>query len=217
MSKPQSTVLEKQGISSGQILSATTADRRLNLLHAARGFPLIKSYNTLQDSPILSCLFLDSPSLVSITTGMSGQIVLYDHTEGKVLDERRDHSKYVVKVVASEDPKGVFIATAGWDGMVILYRLNRTDDKGYKSLGSPIASIKLQSNPESLLFISNPDMDSPVLLVTRRDSTTLYYYSTVRIEGLGTIPSLTNPMVLTLLGTQNLTPHANAVRSSYFS
>ena len=92
MSRPQSTVLEKQDILSKQMLSAITADRCLNLLHAARGFSLIRSYNALQDSSILSCLFLDSTSVVSITTGMSGQIILYDHTEGKVLDERRDHS-----------------------------------------------------------------------------------------------------------------------------
>lgn len=34
---------------------------------------------------------------------MSGQVVVYDHKKDMVLDERRDHNKYVVKVAICDE------------------------------------------------------------------------------------------------------------------
>ena len=142
---------------------------------------------------------------------MSGQVVLYDHHLRKALDERRDHQKYVVKVALWSGglPSGGphLLATAGWDAKVNLHILSRSadtddDDGAYEALNEPLASVTLPTNPESLLFAPDPDTGALFLVVTRRDSTSLYYY---RID----TPSATAAS-LTPAGTQNLAPHSNA-------
>ena len=117
---------------------------------------------------------------------MSGQVVLYDHKIDKVRDERRDHTKYVVRVATWNE----IIVTAGWDNRIFLYHAN--DD--FSSLGTPVFATTLSTNPESITFVEHPDSARPALLVTRRDSTSLYYYS----------------LELKLLGSQNLAPHSNS-------
>ncbi|MCJ1439297.1 hypothetical protein MMC27_008689 [Xylographa pallens] len=190
-----------------QLLLASSADRRLHLLATDRAFTLIDSLTHIQDSPILSCLSLGTTRLQTITAGMSGQVVLYDHHLRKPLDERRDHQKYVVKVALwTGHPSGGhhLLATAGWDAKVNLHILSRSaDDNGaYEALNDPLASVTLPTNPETLLFAQDPDTGSLFLVVTRRDSTSLYYY---RID----TPSATAAS-LTPAGTQNLAPHSNA-------
>lgn len=190
------------------ILLATTADRRLNLLSPGPGFDLMKSHTSLQDSPILSCHVLHAPNLTTVTTGMSGQVVLYDHSEDRILEERRDHRKYVVRVTAWEDAHGAWVATAGWDAKVLLYSLEKGTGDGYESLGSPVASTTLPTNPETLLFVSDPDTSSLYLILTRRDSTSLYYYTLPSLPTeSGTSSGVSD---LQLAGSQNLAPHSNA-------
>ena len=184
---------------------ATTADRRLSMVTISPDFKLLKSFDSIQDSPILSCLVLCAKNLMTISTGMSGQVLLYDHSQGKLVEERRDHQKYVVKVVAQEDPGGTWVATAGWDAKVLVYRLEMNDDFNYERMGSPVASLSLLTNPETLLFASHPDENVPVLIVTRRDSTLLHYYRLPSQEITNELPE-----ELKLLGTQNLAPHSNA-------
>ncbi len=104
----------------------------------------------------------------------------------QVLDTRNDHSKYVVKVAAWNEN----IVTAGWDSKVFLYHASGN----FSSLGTPVAAVTLSTNPETVTFVRHPDSDHPILLVTRRDSTSLYYYS----------------LELKLLGSQNLAPHSNS-------
>ncbi len=149
-------------------------------------FSIYKSLSYLQDSPILSCSSFGDQGLKTITTGMSGQVVLYDHEMDNVLDERRDHRKYVVKVVTWNE----VVVTAGWDNKVFLYKTNGD----FSSLGTPVAEMTLPTNPETITLIEHPDSDRPILLVTRRDSTSLYFYS----------------LELKLLGSQNLAPHSNS-------
>lgn len=134
--------------------------------------------------------------------------MLYDHEEDRVLEERRDHGKYVVRVSAWEDECGAWVGTAGWDGKVVVYWMERGGGEGYEGLGSPVASVILPTNPETILLVSDPDTGTLYLIVTRRDSTSLYYY---------TLPSLpadtsTSPghLDLQLAGSQNLAPHSNA-------
>lgn len=85
-----------------QLLLATTADRLLHSLALDDGFPLVDSISC-QDSPILAVLPLGKECTRTITCGMSGQTVLYDHQQDRVLDERRDHKKYVVKAASYEE------------------------------------------------------------------------------------------------------------------
>lgn len=170
-------------------LFTTTADRRLSLLDVP-GSSLKTSWTTLQDSPILSCVvFAEKYLLVS---SMSGQIVLAD-ASGKVLEKRRDHMKYVVQIATSDDDGRSMIATAGWDNKINIYSPSSTDPP---QLGEPTATITLPTKPESILFITHPETQQKVMLLSRTDSTHLYYY-TIESEPR-------------LLGRQNLAPHSNA-------
>ncbi|KAG9796955.1 WD40 repeat-like protein, partial [Aureobasidium melanogenum] len=173
------------------LLVATTADRRLNV-HNLPACTLRDSLLAMHDSPVLSTAVLKQMHL--LTASMSGQLAISD-LQGEVFDKRRDHAKYVVQIATYESDDVTWLATAGWDGKVHLYRL---DVAGTVSPGlpPPVASISLPTNPEALLFIKHPDNGSPVLIITRRDSTHLFYYS-VDSEAR-------------LIGKQNLAPHSNA-------
>ncbi|KAG9626370.1 WD40 repeat-like protein, partial [Aureobasidium melanogenum] len=173
------------------LLVATTADRRLNV-HNLPACTLRDSLLAMHDSPVLSTAVLKQMHL--LTASMSGQLAISD-LQGEVYDKRRDHTKYVVQIATHESDDVTWLATAGWDGKVHLYRL---DVAGAVSptLPPPVASISLPTNPEALLFIKHPDNGSPVLIITRRDSTHLFYYS-VDSEAR-------------LIGKQNLAPHSNA-------
>lgn len=146
----------------------------------------------MHDSPVLSTAVLKQTHL--LTASMSGQLAI-SNLQGDVSDKRRDHTKYVVQIATLESENATWLATAGWDGKVHLYQLEVAGN-GPPTLPPPTASISLPTNPEALLFIQHPDNDSPVLIVTRRDSTHLFYYS-VDSEAR-------------LLGKQNLAPHSNA-------
>lgn len=171
------------------LLFATTADRRVNVLdtpsHALRS-----STTGLQDSPILSCMIFREKYV--ILAAMSGQIVVAD-LAGNVIEKRRDHAKYVVNIKVSQGSDRTLLATAAWDNKVNIYSLPTSEPP---TLGEPIATIDLPSKPESIVFIQHPESQQPILLVSRTDSTHLYYYSTEKEPRL--------------LGRQNLAPHSNA-------
>jgi len=188
-----------------QLLFATTADRRLHFLAPDSSFTLIKSMSHLQDCPILACVAFGKGSIRTISSGMSGQTVLYDHKQDRVLDERRDHKKYIVKIATCDEGHTTFVATAGWDGKVFLYQIRSGNDL---KLGEPVASINIATNPESITFVKHPDINRPILVVTRRDSTSLLYYSLPKADAPSSENSL--PMKMGLLGSQNLAPHSNA-------
>lgn len=188
-----------------QLLFATTADRRLHLIALDEDFSLVKSLSSVQDSPILACVPFGNEYLRTITSGMSGQTVLYDHKENRVLDERRDHKKYIVKVAIFDEGQATWVATAGWDAKVFLYMIIKETDL---NLGEPIASVSTITNPETITFVKHPDLDRPILLVTRRDSTSLFYYSLPNIDPQS--PGQPSPTEMKLLGSQNLAPHSNA-------
>jgi len=136
---------------------------------------------------------LDSGHL--LTSFMSGQVTLSD-TDGHIVDRRRDHAKYVVKVAVHEDhdKATAWVATAAWDAKIHLYQVDTSSD--HPQLGNPIATITLLTNPESFAFVKHPETSSPILIVTRRDSTFLYYH--------------TVDASARLFGKQNLAPHSNA-------
>jgi hypothetical protein len=183
--------------SAQQYIAVTTADRKLHLLNPSSPTPeLAHSYTSFQDSPILDIVSLGFQYMM--IASMSGKLLLYDTAADEALDERKDHSKYVVKLASWSSSDSVLIATAGWDSKVFLYRVAIGDRA--PRIGEPLATLTLPSIPETLLFVRSPEDGSPILLVARRDSTFLYYYS---------VPD-TNTPTLTLLGKQNLAPHSNA-------
>lgn len=183
-----------------QCIAATTADRRLNLLDPfTPSSPLLQSYGHFQDSPLLDLIVINNKFLLAAS--MSGKLVVYNSATDKVTDERKDHSKYIVKLATWSGAGSTFVASASWDAKVHLYKLSVTDD-GIASLGEPLATLTLATLPETILFVDAPEASLPVLLVTRRDSTYLHYYE-VAAPG-------PNAYEMTLLGKQNLAPHSNA-------
>ena len=112
--------------------------------------------------------------------------IIKDHESEQILEQRREHQKYSIKVAAWKR----IVVTAGWDNKVLLYHANGD----FSSLGPPVATTSLSTNPEAITFVEHPGSDRPILLITRRDSTSLYYYS----------------LELKLLGSQNLAPHSNS-------
>ena len=192
-----------------QLLLATTADRRMTLLRTDAEFSLFRSYSHLQDSPILSVVSLSNKSLITLSSSMSGEIVLYDHKHDETLEKRRDHSKYVVEVAEYLADSGIhWVATAGWDGKILVYVLKSCRDSSHMCIGPPVAVIHLPTNPQAILFVKDPNDAAPILLATRRDSTLLLYYSLSSVSLSD--PSMSSLVELELLGVQNLAPHSNA-------
>ncbi|KJK62102.1 hypothetical protein P875_00086353 [Aspergillus parasiticus SU-1] len=193
-------------------LIATGADKQLHLFKTEPDNAILSSLPGLSESPILSYVSIRNGEYVCLTN-MSGQLLL--QRDAEILDKRKDHAKYAVKVVAFEDTdspqRPIWVATAGWDSKIHLYRLRLPDGEGTEAdldsvaIGEPIASITLASNPESLLFVQHPDTKELLLLVSRRDSTHLYYY---QVQQHQEQPS--TPYECPLLGKQNLAPHSNA-------
>ncbi|GAB7344042.1 hypothetical protein MBLNU457_1961t1 [Dothideomycetes sp. NU457] len=144
---------------------------------------------------------------------MSGQLSLVD-SNGNIQDKRRDHLKYVVQVQVYHDPNSqhAWIATAGWDSKCHLYSIDMSSEPD--KLPEPAATISLTSNPESLAFITHPETSTPVLILTRRDSTFLYYHavdSSARLIGKQNIAPLSNAWIAFTPSSIALCPSDNTV------
>lgn len=203
------------------VIISTGADRQIHLSKTSNGHDSIISFSSLSDSPVLSYVSILKGRYVLMTNMSGGLIFLHG---SYVLDSRKDHSKYAVKVVAYEekDEAGpsshVWVATAGWDATVYLYRINIPNGEDAPVIGEPVGQIKLTTNPESLVFVRHVDTNELILLVSRRDSTHIYYYrvapSPNETSDLDQSESNTNQSTSSpachLLGQQNLAPHSNA-------
>ncbi|KAJ5308664.1 hypothetical protein N7508_004043 [Penicillium antarcticum] len=201
---------EGAGASAQSYIISAGADKQVHVLETAGSNAAVKSFSDLSSAPVLSFVSILQGRYI-LLTNMSGQILLQHGIE--LLDSRKDHGKYTVKVVAYEDKKDPlkwWIATAGWDETVLLYKLNIPDEANAHTLkiGEPVARIKLASNPESLLFVPHIDTNDLLLLVSRRDSTYIHYYQVE--ETPEQTASHTSLRECQLLGTQNLAPHSNA-------
>ncbi|KAF1942163.1 hypothetical protein EJ02DRAFT_180940 [Clathrospora elynae] len=181
-----------------QYIAVTTADRQLHLIDPSTpSLDLVHSYTDFQDSPSLDIVPIGSRYL--LIASMSGKLTLFDTTNNTVADERKDHTKYLVKLSTwSPNGSSVLVATAGWDAKIFLYKLDVSAEK--PQLGDPIATLALPSIPETTVFITLPGDETPVLIVARRDSTFLHYYA---------VSSPESPAFV-LLSKQNLAPHSNA-------
>jgi WD40 repeat protein len=179
-----------------EYLAVTTADRKLHLLDpASPAYEVAHSYSDFQESPILDVVAISNQHI--LVASMGGKLTLYDTVKGEILETRKDHSKYIVKIATHTEGHAVWIASAGWDAKIVLYKFTPSTN-GY--LGEPCAILSLPSIPEALTFIISPDDGTPILLVARRDSTFLHYYA---------VPN-PDSQDLTFLGRQSLAPHSNA-------
>lgn len=198
---------------------STAADRQVHLLKTAEGNAAVTSFSGLSNSPVLSFLSILDGRYI-LMTNMTGQLLL--QCGSQTLDSRKDHTKYAVKVVAHEDrvdASKIWVATAGWDERVFIYCLNIPDEAETTTpkIGEPVSQIKLISNPESLLFVPHVDTNELLLLVSRRDSTYIYYYEVDPASKESGTPSANDGYAAPgslretrILGSQNLAPHSNA-------
>ncbi|KAL9107886.1 MAG: hypothetical protein Q9227_007304 [Pyrenula ochraceoflavens] len=117
----------------------------------------------------------------------------------------KHHDKYVVHSAAfTEDllnsHQRYWLATAGWDKKVNVYAHISNE----QLLEHRVATLSFPTNPESILFTVHPDTGHLMLVVSRQDSTHLYFYwvagPTSGHEGY----------VCKETGKQNLAPHSNA-------
>lgn len=201
-------------------ISVTGADRSWNLLSAAPPHGSSRLLTNAHGSPILSVRVVPPGHL--LTTSMSGQLMLHEAKTGRLLDKCRHHLKYAIQVTSDFSPSAWIIATAGWDQKVHIYapdgaRLDHIDQLGSMPndspvlpnlLGEPIHTITLPSNPEAIVFVRNPDTSVLHLVVSRRDSTHLFYYAITPEETNNSTE--TRKFLVTEAGRQNLAPHSNA-------
>ncbi|KAJ5444472.1 uncharacterized protein N7458_008344 [Penicillium daleae] len=199
---------------------STGADKQMHVLETVSQNEAITSFSGLSDSPVLSFAPILRGRYI-LMTNMSGHLLL--QRGARILQSRKDYAKYAVKVVVHEeaDDAGLettfWVATAGWDATVLLYRLTIYHGSQVPApmLNAPVARIKLTTNPESVLFVRHVDTGELLLLVSRRDSSSIYYYKVdtslengpYHTEG-DNVPS--SPPECRLLGQQNLAPHSNA-------
>lgn len=189
-------------------LHISTANNTCLSVTSKTPYSVLSTRTFKADSPILSTTFL-SGGLRTISTTMSGKLIIHDRQTGSLLAERRDHGKWAVHVATWMVPRAqhVLIATAGWDQKVHIYNIHtqETEVGDALSLPPPFHTITLPSDPESMVFVMNPDTNKLYLIVSRRDSSFLHYY---RIEFEET--SSSDAMSVTAAGRQNLAPHSNA-------
>lgn len=194
----------------------TGADKRLSFMGVSGEHEVTASLTSISESPILSVVSLrdELGRQCLAMTNMSGKLIMMHGSE--ILDSRQDHTKYAIQVVSYDDgndssesngKRQPWIVTAGWDGMVFIYRLGTTASE----IGEPLDSIKLPTSPECIRLIRNQDTNDLILLVSRRDSTNLYYYLVEpgNSDGSNSMRN-TSTYKCQYLGKQNLAPHANA-------
>lgn len=177
-------------------IAVTTANRQLHLLDPdAPNFVLAKTYSSFQDAPSLDVVSVDSRFL--LVASMSGKLTVVNVMTGESVDQRQDHTKYLVKIAVWSEGNSTIVASAGWDAKIFFYRFHVAENTPRLLR---FADLALASIPETILFLQSPENTNPILLVTRRDSTFLHYYSVDTSE----------PGNVVLLGQQNLAPHSNA-------
>ena len=185
----------------------THADKSLLQVLGQKPYEFHES-TTGNESPILSIQPVGHGYLLS--TSMSGQLSLRDATSGAVLSKTRHHLKMAVQVAVTEDHGHYLIATAGWDQKVLLYttetaRLQESEmNHELDFFGIPIHTISLPTVPESMVYVRHPDTNELYLVLSRRDSSFIYYYL---------VTSESSPLLsysITYSGRQNLAPHSIA-------
>ncbi|KIW23084.1 uncharacterized protein PV07_11311 [Cladophialophora immunda] len=207
------------------VVFVTAADRSWSNVSTTPPFALAGSIDNAHGSPILSISSLDEGYIFS--TSMSGQLMLHD-SRGRLLDKVRDHLKYAVQVVSGYTHQGRWIvATAGWDQKVHIYapehelagnfQPSTTSDIAadepfiHGLLRDPIHTITMPTNPESMVLVRNPDTHDLYLILSRRDSTFLYYYCiTPTSDESSSSRSSEVTYSVQETGRQNLAPHSNA-------
>jgi WD40 repeat protein len=204
----------------------TAADRTWNHISLNPPFEWRGAFDNPHGSPILSLSALEGGYVFS--TSMSGQLMLHGR-DGELIDKVRDHLKYAVHVVSGRTQQGKWIvATAGWDQKVHIYAPEHELVENFRPseragattqdepiipglLRDPIHTISTPTVPESMVLVQHPDTRDLYLIVSRRDSTFLFYYCiTPTSSESSSSRSTETTYSVQETGRQNLAPHSNA-------
>ncbi|KAK5468097.1 hypothetical protein LTS15_001070 [Exophiala xenobiotica] len=212
-----------RGKSEDSMIWVTGADRSWSRVDSSPPFSFAESISNGHGSPVLSISSITKDFMFS--TSMSGQLMVHD-SGGRLLDKCRDHLKYAVHVVSGTTRDGGWIvATAGWDQKVHIYapeqelaeKFNTDESTSGEGphieglLRDPVHTIALSTNPESMVLGQHPDTGDLYLIVSRRDSTFLYYYCiTPTSDEASSSRASEVTYSVQETGKQNLAPHANA-------
>jgi hypothetical protein len=223
----QAHMIDLQNPSNVLCVAADSFGKQIMTTHADKSllqFGSISPYQNVNskmdnDSPILSISPLTSDFI--LTSSMSGQVALRHTTTGNIVSKRRDHLKMAVQVTSARLNSYTIIATAGWDQKVHFYlvdpgSITRARDSILNPppfeveddyFSPPIHTLTLPTVPESILFVNHPDNQALHLILSRRDSSFLYYYEITPVTPAE--HHTTNPTI-TYRGRQNLAPHSTA-------
>ncbi|KAI5845297.1 quinon protein alcohol dehydrogenase-like superfamily [Morchella snyderi] len=156
------------------VLIATTADRFLRL-YTLTG-TLLAAHPALHPSAILSVAVLRHRWL--LTTSMTGHLALSAPTSPTPLCILRPHTKYATKSALTSD--GTLLATAAYDGSIAAHTITYDASPAGAPTLTPLGTLTLPTPPEALAIIAPPGTPTPVLVFSRRASTSLYHHRLAR-------------------------------------
>ncbi|KAK9461321.1 WD40-repeat-containing domain protein [Lipomyces oligophaga] len=177
ISMPTSINDPESALSVRPCILVTSADRSLRIFDFY-SLDLLKVYTHIHPSPILVLHVLNENTI--LTGGMDGKLVVSNPATGDVITQVKDHFKYLVKIAVSRDNK--YLATTGYDKKVYVYTIfNAALDEEEPIAFEKIGTLTMPTNPEAVAFVNPLDASGspaevPQLVVSRRDSTFLYYY-----------------------------------------
>ncbi|KAK9237226.1 WD40-repeat-containing domain protein [Lipomyces kononenkoae] len=176
LSIPASTDDPSSGFPARPCILTSSADRSLRIFDFYT-LELLRVHTHLHASPILSFLVFNESTL--LTGGMDGRLVVSNPATGDIIAQLNDHQKYLVRIACSRDMK--YVATAGYDKKVNAYSIENLGSDESNFAFAKIGTISFPTNPEAILFATTEgenesESTTPRLIVSRRDSTFLYYY-----------------------------------------
>jgi WD40 repeat protein len=186
-------------------LVSTAADKTVRLIPLNHHEDEVLEFTA--EAPVLSYATIHGGKRVLFLT-ISGSLGVYDVEKREVASKpARYHAKFGVRIATEEvSNQGTLVATAGWDRKIQVTYLANIPSGSELELPEPATTLMLDSLPEDLLFKRHPTTQQLYLILSRRDSTYLYYYS---VEWDGTSIGV-GSIELKLQGKQNLAPYATS-------
>lgn len=177
-----------------RVLVSTSSDKQVLFFDSETGEiiesldPVQRVLDTGHTSPVLDVAQHPSEKREFITVGMDGKVCLWDLLKRKVVSEHKDHTRFIVR--CAWDPRGEYLATAGYDKRIVIYRrrgaatdMDTDDNDGdndddievadLQTQLDPIFTLDTRSNPEAIHFVSASA--KTWLVYTLRDDCFMHY------------------------------------------
>ncbi|CAO1638379.1 unnamed protein product [Sympodiomycopsis kandeliae] len=176
------------------VLVSTSSDKQVLFFDPDTGDviesldPVLHALDKGHTSPVMDVAQHPVHAREFVTVGMDGKVVLWDVLKGnKVVWEARDHNRFIVKCVW--DHKGEYLATAGYDKRLVVYKrrsnsndqVNHGGDEEEVEVSELTTNLDLVhkvdtiTNPESIHFITSPTDQSTWLVYSLRDDNFIHY------------------------------------------